>query len=280
MSGTSGSFHRFLHRGPAVAGSVVLVAIMAVAILAPGLYGTDPWDIVGRPFSWPFQQARFPLGTDMLGRDLLAGMFSGARASLVVGISTTALSVLLGLLVGLPAGFFGRGVDVVLMRGTEVFQTIPSFVLVVILVAVFTPSTSTIVLALSAVSWPSVARIARAEALSLRGREFVHASIAIGMSPRRLLLRHILPNALPPVVISGSVLLAQAILLEAGLSFLGLGDPNVMSWGTIMGNGREVLRSSWYISALPGLAILVTVLAINLVGEGINDALNPKLDGR
>ncbi|MBN9035931.1 MAG: ABC transporter permease [Rhizobiales bacterium] len=277
MNGSSGALFRFSRNLPATVGAVVLAVIALIAVFAPAIYGTGPWDIVSRPFYWPFEKAGLPLGTDMLGRDILAGMFDGARASLLIGSLATAMAVLLGLVVGLLAGFYGRRVDNVLMRVTEIFQTIPSFVLVVILVAMLKPSVGTVIIALGAVTWPTIARIVRAETLSLREREFVQAGIAIGMSDTRLLFVHILPNALPPVIIAASLLMAQAILLEAGLSFLGLGDPNVMSWGTIMGNGREVLRQYWYISAMPGVAILVTVLALNLVGEGINDALNPKL---
>jgi peptide/nickel transport system permease protein len=166
------------------------------------------------------------------------------------------------------------------MRLTELFQTIPAFLFAIVLVAIFQPSVATIVLAIGVVSWPPVARLTRGEFLSLRSREFVQACIAMGMGDLRIIVLHCLPNALAPIVVTGSLMVASAILTEAGLAFLGLGDPNVMSWGTIIGAGREVLRSAWYVCALPGVAILLTVLAINLVGEGVNDALNPRLKNR
>ena len=166
------------------------------------------------------------------------------------------------------------------MRLTEIVQTIPPFVLTIILVAVFRPSLRTIVIAICVVSWPSVARLVRAEVLSLREREFVQAGVAMGMSDLRLILTQILPNALTPVIVAASLMMATSILLEAGLAFLGLGDPNVVSWGTIIGAGRESIRDAWYICALPGLAIFLAVLGLNLVGEGLNDAFNPRLRGR
>jgi len=163
------------------------------------------------------------------------------------------------------------------MRLTEMFQTIPPFIFAIVLVAIFQPSVATIVLAIGAVSWPAVARLVRGEVMALRNREFVQACIAIGMNDARIIFRHILPNTLAPVIVTGSLMVATAILTEAGLAFLGLGDPNVMSWGTIIGAGRDVLRTAWYVTAIPGIAILLTVLGINLVGEGLNDALNPRL---
>jgi len=178
------------------------------------------------------------------------------------------------------AGYFGGLADNALMRLTELFQTIPAFLFAIVLVAIFRPSVATVVLAIGVVSWPPVARLTRGEFLSLRGRDFVQACVAIGMGDTRIIALHVLPNALAPIVVTGSLMVATAILTEAGLAFLGLSDPNVMSWGSIIGAGREVLRSAAWITALPGLAIMLTVLAINLVGEGLNDALNPRLRGR
>jgi peptide/nickel transport system permease protein len=161
-----------------------------------------------------------------------------------------------------------------------VFQTIPPFIFAIVLVAIFQPTVTTIVLAIGTVSWPAVARLVRAEVMALREREFVQACIAIGMNDARIIFLHILPNTLAPVIVTASLMVATAILTEAGLAFLGLGDPNVMSWGTIIGAGRDVLRSAWHITAIPGVAILLTVLALNLVGEGLNDTLNPRLKHR
>jgi peptide/nickel transport system permease protein len=166
------------------------------------------------------------------------------------------------------------------MRITEIFQTIPNFLFALVLVAILGPSLSSVIIAISVVTWPAIARLVRAEFLSLREREFVLSCRAIGMSDLRIIVTQMLPNALPPIIVLASVNVAVAILVESALSFLGLGDPNVPSWGSIIGDGRAVIRTDWYISLLPGLAILLAVLSINLVGEGLNDALNPRLKER
>jgi peptide/nickel transport system permease protein len=271
---------RFARNLPAVGGALILLVVIVMALVAPVFYPDSPWDMVAEPFLAPGADAAHPLGSDMMGRDLAAGIFHGARVSLVIGVVATAVALLLGVSVGALAGYFGGWVDNALMRLTELFQTIPAFLFAIVLVAIFQPSVTTIVLAIGVVSWPPVARLTRGEFLSLRSREFVQACIAMGMGDLRIIVLHCLPNALAPIVVTGSLMVASAILTEAGLAFLGLGDPNVMSWGTIIGAGREVLRSAWYVCALPGVAILLTVLAINLVGEGVNDALNPRLKNR
>jgi len=178
------------------------------------------------------------------------------------------------------AGYYGGWIDDLLMRVTEMFQTIPSFVFAILLVAIMKPSIESIVIAIAVVSWPAVARLVRGEFLSLRHREFVQACHTVGMSDIRIMLGEILPNCLSPIIVTGSLMVATAILIESGLSFLGLGDPNIMSWGFLIGAGRTVLRSAWWVCTFPGVAILMTVLAINLVGEGLNDALNPRLRER
>lgn len=271
---------RFARNVPAVAGVVILLAVVAMALLAPVLYPGDPWDMVAEPFLAPGADRAYPLGSDMMGRDLAAGIFHGARVSLLIGLVATGVALVLGVTLGAVAGYFGGWVDNVLMRITELFQTIPAFLFAIVLVAIFKPNVATIVLAIGVVSWPPVARLTRGEFLSLRSREFVQACVAMGMGDLRIILLHCLPNALPPIIVTGSLMVATAILTEAGLAFLGLGDPNVMSWGTIIGAGREVLRTAWYVCTLPGVAILFTVLALNLVGEGLNDALNPRLKER
>ena len=166
------------------------------------------------------------------------------------------------------------------MRTTEFFQTIPTFLFAIVLVAILAPSVKSIVLAIAIVNWPTVARLVRGEFLALRGREFVQSCISLGMPDRRVIVRHILPNCLSPIIVTGSLTVATAILIESALSFLGLGDPNVMTWGFMIGAGRTFLRTAWWLCTIPGLAILVTVLAINLAGEGLNDTLNPRLRGR
>jgi peptide/nickel transport system permease protein len=271
---------RFARHRPALAGVAILISVIAMAFLAPVLFPGDPWDMVAEPFLAPGASADHWLGSDMMGRDLAAGIFHGARVSLLIGLVATAVALLLGVTIGALSGYYGGWIDTVLMRVTELFQTIPAFLFAIVLVAIFTPSVTTIVLAIGVVSWPPVARLTRGEFLSLRGREFVQACEAMGMGDFRIIVRHCLPNAAAPIIVTGSLMVATAILTEAGLAFLGLGDPNVMSWGTIIGAGREVLRSAWYVCTLPGLAILLTVLGLNLVGEGLNDALNPRLRER
>lgn len=271
---------RYRRRGSAVLGLVLLVLILLVSAVGPWLVPPDPWDLVARPFLWPGEDMEFPLGSDMLGRDILTGLVHGSRVSLMVGFTAMAAALGLGITVGAVAGYMGGVVDDVLMRMTEIFQTIPTFLLAIVLVAIFKPSIVTIVLAISAVTWPSIARLVRSEFLSLRSREFVQSCVVIGMSEPRIIFQQILPNCLAPVIVMASVLMAGAILTESGLSFLGLGDPNLMSWGTMIGIGRDAMRTAWYISAIPGVAILLTVLALNLVAEGINDALNPRLKYR
>jgi peptide/nickel transport system permease protein len=226
--------------------------------------------------------ARQPVrpGTDSLGRDVAAGIAYGAHVSLLIGGVSTVVALLLGVTLGAVAGYAGGVIDDLIMRITEFFQTVPSFVLAVVLVAIFTPSIQSIVAAIAIVSWPPVTRVVRAEFLSLRSREFVQAAEILGRSRFAIIFREILPNALSPIIVLASLMVASAILLESALSFLGLGDPNLMSWGFMIGAGRSVIRLAWWMSAFPGLAIFLTVLALNLVGEGLNDALNPRLANR
>ena len=261
-----------------VVGLAVLVLVVLLAVTAPFLFPFDPWDTRGAPLQAP--GGAFALGSDMLGRDVLAGIFHGARVSLFIGVLSTVIAVTIGVVVGALAGYFGGLVDELAMRFTEFFQTIPSFVLAVLLVAILTPGLASVVIAISVVTWPPVARLARSEFLALRHREFVEAAVLSGVSHVRIIFGEILPNALTPLVIMGSLMVATAILTESALSFLGLGDPNRISWGYMIGAARAVFRQAWWLSVFPGLAIFVTVLAINLVGEGLNDALNPRLRER
>jgi len=267
---------RFARNIGAVAGAVILLAVLALALLAPVLYPIDPWQMVGIPFAPPLEGG-FLFGTDSLGRDVAAGVAHGAHVSLLVGLVSTVAGVAIGVSLGAIAGYAGGWVDDAIMRFTEFFQTIPSFVLAIVLVAIFQPSIGSIIVAIAVVSWPPVARVVRGEFLSLRSREFVQAAIVLGQSTPRIVFGQILPNALSPIIVLGSLMVASAILLESALSFMGLGDPNLMSWGFMIGAGRSVIRLAWWMSVFPGLAIFLTVLALNLVGEGLNDALNPRL---
>ncbi|MFG6591874.1 ABC transporter permease [Sulfitobacter sp. 1A12157] len=268
---------RFSYNRGAVIGLVILTFVIAAAILAPILFPQSPWKMVQRPFLPPFTQDGLMLGTDALGRDVMAGLAHGAYVSLLVGLVSTIVALAIGVPVGAAAGYFAGRIDDALMRFTEFFQTIPSFALAIVLLAIFQPSLTFVIIAISIVSWPPVARLVRGEVLSLRTREFVEAASLSGLGNLQIITRHILPNALPPIIVLASLMVAQAILLESSLSFLGLGDPNIMSWGYMIGAARTVIRTAWWLSFLPGMAILLTVLALNLIGEGLNDALNPRL---
>ncbi|WP_445505192.1 ABC transporter permease [Microvirga sp. G4-2] len=268
---------RFIRNRGAVIGLIILLTVMAFAVIGPTLFPQSPWRMVGRPFMAPFTMDRFPLGTDMLGRDIAAGLVHGARVSLLIGVVSTIVALLIGVPLGAVAGYAGGFVDDALMRFTEFFQTIPSFALAIVMVAVLQPSLASIVLAIGVVSWPPVARLVRGEVLSLRSREYVQAAVTIGQSTPRIIFSQVLPNTIAPIIVMGSLMVASAILLESSLSFLGLGDPNLMSWGYMVGAGRTRLLDAWWISFFPGIAIFLTVLALNLTGEGLNDALNPRL---
>lgn len=269
------AFLRFVRHKPALVGLVLLVFVVIAAALAGLLYPGDPFRIVGKPFQPPLTD--FPLGTDMLGRDLAAAVFYGARTTLLIGFAATLIATVVGVTIGGLAGYFGGRADALLMRLTELFQTIPFFLFAILLVAVLGSSIGKIIFAIAVVSWPPMARLVRGEFMAMRNREFVQACVSMGMGHARIIVVHILPNTLSAIVVTGSLMIATAILIESGLSFLGLSDPNVMSWGYIIGSGRSVLRTAWWICAVPGVAILLTVMAINLVGDGLNDALNPRL---
>jgi peptide/nickel transport system permease protein len=268
---------RFARNRGAVVGCLVLLTVIAVAALAPVMYPQSPWRLVGRPFLAPYALERFPLGTDALGRDVMAGLMHGAWVSLLIGLVSTAVALTIGVPLGAVAGYAGGLVDDLLMRFTEFFQTIPSFALAIVIVAILQPSIASIVLAIAIVSWPPIARLVRGEVLSLRSREYVQAAITLGQTTPRILFGQVLPNTLAPIIVMASLMVASAILLESSLSFLGLGDPSLMTWGYMVGAGRTRLIEAWWISFFPGVAIFLTVLALNLVGEGLNDALNPRL---
>ena len=274
------AWQRFAQNRGAVVGLVILLVVVLVAVIGPMIFSQSPWRMVSRPFLPPFTQDGLPLGTDAVGRDVLVGLIQGARVSLMVGLVSTLVALLIGVPVGALAGYFGGWVDDALMRFTEFFQTIPSFALAIVLLAIFQPSLFYIILTIAIVSWPPVARLVRGEVLSLRTREYIEAAILSGQTSLQIILRQVLPNALPPIIVLASLMVATAILLESSLSFLGLGDPNVMSWGYMIGAARTVLRTAWWLSFIPGIAILLTVLALNLIGEGLNDALNPRLQRR
>lgn len=262
-------------RGRLFLGLLLVGGAVALALLAPLLFPEDPMDMVGRPNLWPGTDGALPLGTDMMGRDLAAGIAHGARASLLVGVLAAAGALLLGSAVGAVAGYAGGVADAVLMRVTELFQTMPPFLFAIAVVAVLGPSLPHVVLAIAVTSWPAIAHLMRAEVLAVKGRDFVAAAVTSGARPTRVLLRHILPNCLSPVLVTASVLVATAILTEAGLAFLNMSDPNLVTWGGMIGNGRETLRTHWYMSVLPGVVLAMTVLGFNLLGDALDDILDP-----
>jgi len=255
------------------------VLIILAGIFGPLIYPTDPYDMVWIPFSPPGEEG-FIFGTDYLGRDLFAGVLHGARVSLVVGLAAAAMTVLIGVTIGALAGFFRGWVEEILMRITEFFQVLPTLLFSMVIVAMFGATLPTITLAIGLVSWPAVARITRAEFLRIRQLEYVTAARASGTKAFGLMFSTILPNAAPPIIVQTALMVGSAILFEAGLSFLGLTDPNVVSWGQIIGSNRPYILDAGYTVTIPGIAIFITVLCLSLIGDGLNDALNPKLRQR
>ena len=266
-------FRRFLRSPEGMVGLVVLLLIAAVALSAPLVFPGDPLAMAGRPLLPPFADPRFPLGTDQLGRDLAAELMHGARTSLTVGIAAAVAAIVVGSLVGTVAGFAGGLVDEALMRVVDAFQIVPGFLLALAFVSVTGPSLAVIVAAIALGAWPGPARLARAEVLSIRERDYIAAARVIGMRPAEIAFKEILPNALPPVLALVSVIVASAVLIEAALSFLGLGDPNSITWGSMIAEGRNMLRSAAYLSIIPGLGLVATVLGVYLFGEGLVDSL-------
>ncbi|WP_373990783.1 ABC transporter permease [Duganella sp. BuS-21] len=258
-------------------GLLILAVVLFCALFAPLLFPGDPQDMALSPYLWPGQDWSHPLGSDLMGRDIAAGLAHGARVSLLVGVAAGALTLMLGVLTGTLAGYCGGWVDNVLMRLTDLFQIVPRFLLAAIMVALLSPSVWVVVLALAVTSWTHTARVVRSEVLGLRHREYVQAGLAAGISHARIVLRHILPNALTPIVVSTSIVVAGCILAESGLSFLGLGDPNAVSWGAMIGTGREAIRTGWYMIAIPGVAVMLTVWSLNVLGDSLNHYFNPKL---
>ena len=263
----------------ALSGLAMFLIIVVVSLAGPWLYPTDPFEMVWSPFSPPGVKG-FLLGTDYLGRDLLAQIIHGGRATLAVGCAAALLSVFIGITFGALSGFYRGWVEEILMRITEFFQVLPTLLFSMVLVALFGASLPMITFAIGIVSWTGVARITRAEFLKIRELEYVTAARSGGASNANLIFRVILPNALPPIVVNAALLIGFAVLFEAGLSFLGLSDANVMSWGAIMGNNRPYILLHGFTIMYPGLAIFLTVLSISLIGDGLNDALNPKLRNR
>lgn len=261
-------------------GIFILILVILFTFVGPFFYPVDPFEIIWAPLTPPGVSERAPLGTDYLGRDILAGLIHGGPATLYVGLVAGIITITIGILVGAFAGFYRGLVDEVLMRITEFFQVLPALLFAMVLVTLFTPTIYVVSLAIGIVSWPTTARLTRAEFLRIRNLEYVNAARSIGAKNRRIIWRVILPNALAPLIVAATLTVGIAILFEAGLSFLGLGDPNMFSWGLMIGAGREYILDGWWVVTLPGVMIFLTVLGFSLVGDGLNDAFNPKLRER
>lgn len=256
---------------------VVILSLACAALLAPYISPYDPTKIdVYNILSPP--QGKHIFGTDELGRDVFSRILWGSRASLKVGFIAVAIAISIGIVVGATAGYYGGRIDALLMRFVDMMLAFPTFFLILAVIAIVEPSISTIMIVIGVTGWMDVARLVRAEFLTLKERDFVLAARAIGMSDLRVIGRHILPNALSPVFVAATFGIAGAILVESGLSFLGLGvQPPEPSWGNILTSGKDNITVAWWLSLFPGLAILLTVLSYNLVGEGLRDALDPRL---
>ncbi|MCX8069271.1 MAG: ABC transporter permease [Thermodesulfovibrionales bacterium] len=270
-------FRRFCRNTLSVVGLAIIVLFAVVALLAPVIAPYEPTKIdVNNVLSPP--DLRHPFGTDELGRDVLSRIIWGARASLKVGFIAVGIAITIGIVIGSIAGYYGGKIDAILMRFVDMMLAFPTFFLILAVIAIVEPSISTIMIVIGITGWMDVARLVRAEFLSLKNREFVFAAKAIGMSDWRVIWRHILPNALSPVFVSATFGVAGAILVESGLSFLGLGvQPPEPSWGNILTSGKDNITVAWWLSVFPGLAIMLTVLSYNLVGEGLRDAIDPRL---
>ena len=270
-------WRRFTENPLSVTGLIIILILATVALSAPLIAPYGPATInVYNVLSPP--NSTHPLGTDDLGRDVLSRIIWGSRASLKVGFIAVGIAITIGTVLGSIAGFYGGTIDSLLMRFVDIMLAFPTFFLILAVIAIVEPSISTIMIIIGLTGWMDVARLVRAEFLTLKERDFVSAARAIGASDFRIIFRHIIPNALSPVFVAATFGIAGAILTESGLSFLGLGvQPPEPSWGNILTSGKDYITVAWWLSLFPGLAILITVLSYNLVGEGLRDALDPRL---
>ncbi len=269
---------RFRRDKLAIVGAVIVALLFIVAVFAPVIAPHDPSLINTKNLLEP-PTFNHPCGTDDLGRDVFSRMIFGARISLTVGFVAIGIATIIGLVIGAVAGYFGGWVDDALMRFVDLMLTIPTFFLILAVIAFLEPNIYNIMVVIGLTGWMSVARLVRAEFLALKERDFVMAAKAIGASDGAIIFRHILPNAMSPVLVSATLGIAGAILTESALSFLGIGvQPPTPSWGNILTLGKDNIEFAWWLSVFPGLAILVTVMGYNLLGEGIRDALDPRLN--
>ncbi|MGH9222461.1 MAG: ABC transporter permease [Acidimicrobiales bacterium] len=256
----------------AVVGLALVIPFCIVSLFADRIAPGDPFDTSAGPALSP-PSAQHLMGTDNLGRDLATGIVHGAQTSMTVILWVLTISALIGIVAGSIAGYYGGAVDVLIMRTADLFQVVPRFFLALLVIAYFGPGIDKLILLLGLTSWPFLARVVRAEALTLRRREFVEAARATGASGARVLVRQVIPNLLPVAVVVLTLFASRIILIEAGLAFLGLSDQNRISWGTLANNAQQFLQLAWWMAVFPGLAIALTVLGLNLVGDSVNDAL-------
>lgn len=273
-------FIKALSNPLALSGFIIIVGILLLAFLAPLISPYDPNAIDVKAILLP-PSSQHLMGTDGLGRDVFSRMLFGARISLLVGVVAVGIATVIGIVLGAISGYYRGWVDIFIMRAVDVMLSIPTFFLILAVIAFLTPSIWNIMIVIGLTSWMGVTRLVRAEFLSLRGREFVLASQTLGAKDWRLIFTHLLPNSLTPIIVSSVLGVASAVLIESGLSFLGLGvQAPQASWGNILTDGKEYIQFAWWLSLFPGLAILITVLGYNLLGEGLRDALDPRSANR
>lgn len=272
----------FMRNKSALLGVFLLVGMLVLSFVVPLFYDQDPTARVRglRPHMSPFDEGAPFMGTDNLARNIWTMVIYGGAQSLKIAAAASAMIIIIGVTLGALAGYYGGRVDSVLMRITEFFLVLPGLLFAIVLVALFGASFWMLTFAIGAISWPQLMRLTRAEFLRLKNLEYVKAARAIGAGDFRIITRVILPNAMPTLIVSATLIMGLAIIVEAGLSFLGLGDPDALTWGWIIGRAREFFTVNWWAVTFPGLAIFFTVLGLSLVGDGLQDAYNPKLRGR
>lgn len=270
------SWWRYRKNRAAIFGLILFTFITLLALLADWIAPYDPLK-TGLTDSLIPPSSGFIMGTDQIGRDIFSGVIYGSRIALLVGLTSTLIAVIIALVVGVTSGYLGGVIDDILMRIVEILLSIPAFIFAIVIVALYGITLTNVILVIGMLSWPTLARIVRAEVLSLKEREFVLAAKSLGAGGLDLMFSEILPNALPPLIPAAALQVANAILIEAGLSFLGLSDPNVMSWGKMLWIAQQAFYAgAWWPILFPGIFILLTVLSVNLIGDGLNDALNPR----
>lgn len=269
------TFRRFVRSRPALVGGVLLTFLLIVAAIGELIIPFDPRAISTDTLRPP--SGVHLMGTDLLGRDVFSRLVVGTRVTLMIGFGAALISLTIGTLIGAAAGFYGGWVDSILMRVTEFFQILPTFFLAILIVALFGRGIDRVIIVIGILSWPGAARLARGQFLAVKNQPFVEAAYAIGLSRRTIIFGEILPNASAPLIIQGTLNVAAAILLEASLGFLGLGDPDALTWGAALTGAQQYMTSAVWLAVFPGIAISLAVLAFNLAGDGLNDALNPRL---